>query len=715
MGPIGTPTKVTSYEEFENTYGGFINGYFTNLAVRAFFLNGGKQCWISRTVHYTDITSSSTQTAVKGAVTLPTSGGEDTAGEITGTVIGPWELSTADTLIGNTDGVGNQTASFTAVAAELECGNPDTTPFNFTGGGQTLTVKINQGSVQTITFVEGDFATPATATAEEVAAAINARIIGARAYVTNSDYVTIQTDRQGTGSYIEVTGGTANTILDFSTSEVQGSGNVSDISAVTISEVETIVEAAFTNGGGVAVTSDSGKVKISSVTLGSGGSIRIDSTSTTATVFGFTTDTTYSGTDSAAQDTLTMTATYYGDYTSDMSIKIADASNADSGKFNLSVITSTETLETFVNLSMDSDDDRYAVDYINDEDFGSIYFTASDEEAAGATEEVIRPANTSGASVTGGDSGLTDLADTDFTGDLDAKTGIYAMNDADDLTLVSCPERTSTTVQNIINTYCSATRNRQVVAILDPPASQTASEIVTHKQALTATESGALYWPRIKILNPSTTVFGNDSQLTVPPSGHLAGMYARNDANNIEGPFYQPAGTDGVGSLYGAVDLETTEAVDPNKLDLVYPERINPITYLRNHGIHADGTRTLKGTGNFPSIGERRGVSYIEWQLNTGLQWVRHRNNTPALRRKVERQVKGLLFGWMKRNAFQSMNPATAYFVDVSDALNTASVVRSGKLKIRIGLATNTPTDWVLIDVTKDTRALEEELLAAGA
>ena len=61
-------------------------------------------------------------------------------------------------------------------------------------------------------------------------------------------------------------------------------------------------------------------------------------------------------------------------------------------------------------------------------------------------------------------------------------------------------------------------------------------------------------------------------------------------------------------------------------------------------------------------------------------------------------------------SGFASMDPDTAFFVDFSDKLNPASEVAAGKMHSRIGLAFNTPAEWLILRFSKDTRALEAEL-----
>ena len=707
-GPVATPTAVYSYEEFERIYGGFIASYHTAVAVRAFFDNGGYVCWVSRTCHYSPNNSSrANATTATAQVILATSGGAATAAEVTGTVLGPWPIEHNDTLIGSIDGAGDVTATFLATAASRQNGVDEGAGFVF-GASSPLTLAIDGGAVQTITISAGTY------TAEELAQIFNDTLYGAKCKVTNgggtADRITIESDRKGTGSSVNITGGTANVVLSFTTGAIAGTGNVSNSRAVTVSEVETILEAAW-GASDIAVTSSgAGYLKISTVDTGLTATLQVKSSSTAESVFGLDT-TLHTGADSAPQNTLKISGKYPGAYANDLAIQIAAASDGEAGHFNLYVKKSTAVLESYVNLSMLSTAEFYAVDILNSEDFGSYQVVAEDLAAIG-TEETIRPVNVSGSSLSSGNSGLAGLVAADFVGNASAETGIYAMNGADDLTILAIPDTLAgsdaVTIQNAMVDYCDITRQRRVFPILDSPAGKTAAQIVAHKALLRVKESGSLYWPRVKILNPDPTIYTGE-QIVVPPCGHLAGMFARNDANQKEGPFYQPAGTAGASTLEGVVALETDEAERVEALDLVYPKRINPITYLRGEGIFVDGTRTLKGTGNFPSVGERRGVSAVETDIDKGLQWVRHRNNTSILRAEVARIVKNYLYDWMLKEVFQTTNPATAYYVDVSDALNPPSLQRAGKLKIRIGLATASPIDWVWIEVTKDTRAYDEE------
>lgn len=199
-------------------------------------------------------------------------------GSVGGTVassVGPWDLDHGDTLVVAFNAGGNQTFTISATRAARESTNAETFALS---DGMILTVKIDaQAVAQSITFLTAEFVAIGAATAEEVAAVINAKIVGATATVTSGGTkVTITSDTYGTNSHVEVTGGTANTPLNFATAEVDGTGNVADVSAVTAAEWVTIM-AAITNG---TAEDDGGALRLTSTTVGASGTAQIVASST---------------------------------------------------------------------------------------------------------------------------------------------------------------------------------------------------------------------------------------------------------------------------------------------------------------------------------------------------------------------------------------------------------------------------------------------------
>jgi hypothetical protein len=717
-GPVNTPILIQSFEEYLRKFGTFTANSDLILTLRGYFQNGGEFAYVNRIVHYTDITNPASLISAAATLMLQTAVTAPTKGTVLGTATAPFDLTPGDDLDFSVDGGGTDTATIDAAAASLECVNAETYDL---ADSLTLTVKIDGEAVaQTIIFNTAEFADIANATAEEVAAVINAEIIGAGASATTGGTkVTITSDKQGTGSGVEVTGGTANTgganRLGFSTSPVAGTGDVADINAVTVAELKTVIEADVT---GVTVTDVGSKVQVETNTVGAGGSIQVEATSTADDEIGFD-NATHSGSAGTAQDTLKVDGKTDGAYANDYSITIDPPTNGDTGYFNFVVENSSgQVLEIFPNLQGATSGDADFVDtVVNDADTGSNLVVVTDQGLG------FIPAEGTFGPMAGGDDGLTGLADTDFIGDEAGENGLRAFDPIAGITLLSVPGQATTAVQQGMITYAEDERDRAVFCILDPPASQTAVQIVTYVESggtalLESSENAAIYWPRLKILNPNKTVLGDTKTLAVPPSGYLAGMYARTDSSKDGGIYEPPAGTT-FGKIRGTVGVETTsddepaEVEDERKRDLVYPKRINPLTPGPG-GPFADGTRTLKSTGNFPTIAERRGASHIEQDLKVLTDDRRHSRNKDSLLSQLNRDVFAYLLGEMRDEAFASDDPEAAFKIDFGKGLNQPIDQFRGKVTGRVGLAFAKPADWIILKFGADLSAVEEQLEAAG-
>ncbi len=417
-----------------------------------------------------------------------------------------------------------------------------------------------------------------------------------------------------------------------------------------------------------------------------------------------------------ALPTLRVDAKWDGAYGNDLTILIGPATSGDASQFNLTVLDNGLITEVFPNLSMDATKPSYVETVVNDPNNGSRLIAVTDLLSASTPPDNLPAAGTFGP-LTGGGDGLTGLTDADFVGSDAGRTGLRALDTVQQLSLLIVPGRATAAVHGAMITYCEVTRDKSCFAILDPPANQSATDIITYAGSTAAilglTEFAALYWPRVKVMNPSTAVFGTVSDLTVAPSGHIAGVYARVDGSAPGGVYVPPAGIDN-GQLQGVIGFETDDTLNEAKRDLVFPQRINPLTVFPGAPRHIDGARTLKGDGNFPTVAERRGVIFIEQSLKLGLLFAKHRNNTEALRATLTRTVTAFLLIQLKNGAFASTDPTQAFFVDFGDALNPPSVVNSGQVVGRIGLATAKPAEFIVLRFSQDTRALEAELAAAA-
>lgn len=720
-GPIADPQLLTSFEEYGRIFGGFTLESDVAIAAYGFFRQGGTFMWVSRTCHFTDVLDPLTATAAKGSVTLNNSGSLATPAVVgPGTGVSPFAMT--DGMHTDIDvGAGPVVVTFNGQPATVN-NAPTVEPFNLIGG-ETLIVMVN-GVMQIATFLPTDFAIPGAATALEVAARLNSDLTQCHCDLTGvapGPYgLELATDGAGNAYSLDVTGGSAAAILLFAPGLVIGPGNVLDIAAVTALEVEAIIEATVGLLGNVDVIVGAGvpgDIEIDTVATGLLAQIQVMATSTVD--FGLD-NLVHNGTDAAVQPTLLCEGKTPGSYSDDITINIAAATDGQAEHFNLQVIDSGVVKETWPNLSMDATSTSYVETVVNDVNLGSRLIAVTD---LGLTPLGIkRPATATSAAMVGGDDGLTAIADSDYVGNVAGPTGLYTFDRVQTGRILIVPGLYTEAVHKGMLDYAEVDRNGSMFCFLDCPPANTKIQVVAYLTGaglLEYSEFGAIHWPWIKVGNPQPSVYGTEDSITVPPSGWIAGKCAAND-QRLGGVYEAPAGFgDGWGVIRGMVGVEDDpqglsehECLDEKARDYVYPYRINPFNRTTGGLWYMDGSRTLKSTGNFPSIGERRGVIFIGESLKEGLQIFRHRFNNRTNRQRAGRSITLFLITEMNKGAFRSNDPARAFFVDVSDALNPVANEFAGIMTIRIGLATNKPTDWIILLITQDTRALEESLAA---
>lgn len=702
-GPIGVATLVTSWPEFVRVFGGYTADGELAMAVRGIYRQDpGAYVYVTRTVHYANITNAASKTSVAATVTAQGTSASAAAGASESAQVAPFNLEPGQTLVIHCDEDlgGPDTVTFVATQAVLSGAAPAIAAMN----GKTVILEVDGGDEQTITFTAGavDLAT--------TIAEINAQLLGGYA-VANAGNIDLYSDTRGSDSSIEITGGTGLAEIGHAIAASAATGDpVANIDAVTFAEAKALIEAGVTHPAtGVTVTQElTGEIVITSNTTGVASRVQVEVAST-ALGFGFD-NALHTGAATSLVNTLQIDGKYDGEYANNLRVVIGAATSGVANEFNLTVTDDDGlVLEVFPNLViLDADDPRYCETVVNadPESGGSQYIELTDLVAT------LRPDNGTLTPI-GGDDGLAGIVDNDFLGDSAGENGLHAFDQTDDIRIINIPGRATNAAHNGVLTYCETTKDGACFAVLDPPAGLTAAQMVTYTETtaalLNSSEFGAIYWPRIKVLNPSKDVYGQDEYVTVPPGPWVCGVYSRNDRAQPGGIYQPPAGVER-GIIYGCLGFETDEVLDERKRDLVYPKRINPISREKGTPRFIDGTRTLKGNGNFPSISERRGAIYIEQAVKSGTRFARHSNNDSALRARIFRTVFQFLKTQMNLGAFRTRDTETAFFVDVSDALNPPSVVFQNLVVARVGIATQKPADFVVFMFSQDTRALLEEL-----
>ena len=705
-GDMATATLSTSWDEWVDQHGGYGANYDGAIAAYGFFLAGtAQQLWTVRTCHFTDLTDPTTAGSATGTYTIQNAGVTATVGAVTSSIAENYTLVAGDDLDIKIDGAGAVTTTFTATAGS------ETSTNGWPLGDQvglTEKITIDGGTEQTITF---GTATTAAHIVEDLNAPAPAGLSGASAAEVGG-HVVITSDTQGSGSSVAIGTGTCAIVW---AAAVAGTGNVIDISAVLGSEIVTAVDAAMTPD--TLTTVSGGYVTISTVDTGVAAFIQVEG-GTARTKIGFD-NTIHYGVDAAPANTLTIDGKTPGVYTNTCRLVVSASSSTVASEFNFAVEKDGTVVETFRNVTMDDTATNFIETVVNNVNTGSLYVEVTDEDAGG-TPTSDRPTNGTHGYMTGGNDGLTSLADTDFVGDSAGPTGLYALDIISTLRIAGIPARASTTVYSGLKTYCDTYRGQAVFGVYATPTLAAVATVAAMKtfvettcSLVNSTEYGAIYCPRIKIANPSKSVYGQDDSISVDPSLWICGTMSRVDSAVIGGVYEAPAGVEqSMGVINGQLGLETDEVNDPTKREILCGVQCNPIRHHPKYGYYIDGHQNLKETGSWPSIPEVRGKIHIAQSIAESLEWVKHRRNTPRLQRRVTRSVTAFLMVELENNAFATDEAATAFFVQCDGKNNPPYVMAAGNLKCKVGLNFGTPIDVGSLIIAKDTRAYEESLAA---
>ncbi|MDT3435990.1 choice-of-anchor D domain-containing protein [Haloarcula sp. 1CSR25-25] len=270
------------------------------------------------------------------------------------------------------------------------------------------------------------------------------------------------------------------------------------------------------------------------------------------------------------------------------------------------------------------------------------------------------------------------------------RTGLAGFAETDDINIVSVPDENSIDgLTGAIVSHCENMADR--IAVLQ--AQQGASPGDLPPQTAVS-EYAAIYYPHIEIVDPETGV-----RKLVPPGGHMAGVYARSDAEN--GVHKAPANE----TVRGAVDLEfpITKA-DQARLN---PKGVNAIRSFPGRGIRVWGARTTSANPQWKYVNVRRLFLYIEESIDEGTQWAVFESNTERLWARVRQSVRNFLTTVWRDGGLAGTTPEEAFYVKADRTTMTQTDIDNGKLIVEIGVAPVKPAEFVIFRITQWTDGVE--------
>jgi phage tail sheath protein FI len=289
---------------------------------------------------------------------------------------------------------------------------------------------------------------------------------------------------------------------------------------------------------------------------------------------------------------------------------------------------------------------------------------------------------------------------TEFQGQVTERTGVEGLEALDDVTIVCVPDLMSPMpgqeldldtikgVQTMMIAHCERLGDR--VAIIDPPPDLMPQEVGKWRMDVAGYDSNyaALYYPWVTVMDPVT-----NRPINIPPSGHMAGIWARNDATR--GVHKAPANE----VVLGAIGLayQTTKG----EQDTLNPNGVNCIRAFPGRGIRVWGARTLTSDPAWRYINVRRLFNYVEKSIENGTQWVVFEPNDRKLWARVRRDVTAFLKMVWRDGALFGSTPEEAFYVKCDDELNPPESRDLGRLIIEIGLAPVKPAEFVIFRISQ--------------
>ncbi|MBO3088022.1 phage tail sheath family protein [Cellulomonas dongxiuzhuiae] len=296
-----------------------------------------------------------------------------------------------------------------------------------------------------------------------------------------------------------------------------------------------------------------------------------------------------------------------------------------------------------------------------------------------------------------------------FAGSEAARTGINGLAIAEDVTIVAVPDLVTAAtredgtldlglwkaVQTALIAHCELHANR--MALLDAPPGMSPQQMKEWRSDVAQYDSAfaTMYYPWIKVENPLGS--GASAEIVIPPSGHVAGVWARTD--ETRGVWKAPAND----TIRGVLDVE--RSVTQTEQGFLNPIGVNAIRPFGTRGIRIWGARTLASDTDWQYINVRRLFNMVESTILEGTQWAVFEPNDVTLWEGVKRTLTGYLHGLWQTGALFGSTADQAFFVRCDETTNPPESIDAGRLIVEVGLAPVKPAEFVVFRISQNKQS----------
>jgi phage tail sheath protein FI len=299
------------------------------------------------------------------------------------------------------------------------------------------------------------------------------------------------------------------------------------------------------------------------------------------------------------------------------------------------------------------------------------------------------------------------------------RAGLQVLAQIDEIAIVAAPGYTDAASYDALLTHCETLKDR--VAILEAPENVSSINQLTEVAAvevpddedggggggsddelgLRARDSeggyGAYYFPWITARDPLSP----GDMVNIPPAGHIAGIWARSDAER--GVHKAPANEIVRGALNLTYRLTRAEQGTLNQAG------VNCIRFFASEGIRVWGARTLAGDPEWRYLNVRRLFNMIKESIAENTRWIVFEPNDYTLWKSIRRDINAFLTVLWRDGALMGRTPQEAFFVKCDEETNPPEIVDQGKVVTLIGIAPVKPAEFIIFRISQQQAGTEVE------
>ena len=217
--------------------------------------------------------------------------------------------------------------------------------------------------------------------------------------------------------------------------------------------------------------------------------------------------------------------------------------------------------------------------------------------------------------------------------------------------------------------------------------------------------NAAIYYPWLKTTDPITNSPISPvtkEQSVSPPSGFVAGIFAREDA--ARGVWKSPAGLET--TLNGTLSVVDSGVMTDAQQGGLNQKGINCLRHFPSLPPVVYGARTLAYRN--PSLKDqwgyvavRRMALFLEQSLYANLTWAVFEPNDTPLWNALTQEVSAFMLGLFRQGAFAGTTPRQAFLVQCDATTTTPADVANGIVNVLVGFAPLRPAEFVIVQIAQ--------------